>query len=634
MYTLKISPLASSGAILQYGENSYIWGRSKIGSLVRVVFLEKEYKTAADENGRWAVHLQNVPLGGPYVLQVESEGEKIESRDLYGGEVWLCSGQSNMEMPMERVYDEYYDEWNQCNPLIRQFKVPQEWDFTGAREDLSGGEWTAASEQTLNQFSAAGWFFATYRRKSKDVPIGLIHAALGGAPIEAFMSREALSNFPEKIKESERYAQDGFLQEAQKNAADAILAWESGLKEKDIGLKENWFAGRFNEEGWRDIELPGVFAKEDGLKDFCGVLWLRKTVNLTEEYAGKDAKLWLGTIVDSDDAYWNGVKTGSTDYRYPPRKYSIPGNLMKSGENEIVIRVVCRGGLGEITPDKPFKVFLPKNKAGGESVAEMDLSGVWRYKTGAKMEAERPREFFPQWEPCGLYNAMIAPVIKTSLRGVLWYQGEANAEKPDRLRYGTFFSKMVKDWRQKNGDLQLPFLFVQLPLFGPPSGDSEDSPWAAIRACQEASLAIPSTGMAVALDLGEWNDLHPLNKKALGFRLALAAATLEGENNGSPGPLVSGFNIQDKSLTIFFKNCDGGLMALGAAYVSAVCADGKITRLEAKVLRENAISIDLSRVENCKKILYAQADNPGSIALYAKNALPAPPFKLELNFTT
>jgi len=597
-----------------------IWSDRK----VTVSFLGKTYE-ARQEGGRWLVTLDPVGAGGPFTLDIVSDEGTVTIQDIYSGDVWLCAGQSNMELQMERLRDDYGEEWKQEFPLIRQFKVPQEWDFSGPREELSGGNWVSASAKTLAGFSGAAWFFAKkmhekYSELGLQIPIGLISTAWGGTPVESWMSEQALADFPEKIASSRQYKDPSFCRELTEKAGEEIREWESLLKNGDRGLGEKWNQMQTDISAWDEITLPADFT-EAGLNHFCGSIWLAKDFEVSADFAVKEAKLWLGTITDSDTVYINGVEVGNTGYRYPPRKYSVPAGLLKHGKNRIAIRVICNNGEGGVTRDKPFRLFTANET--------VELSGAWKYKIGTSISRIRPREVFFQWLPMGPYNAMIAPVLKYPLKGVIWYQGESNGENTGE--YAKLFRCMIQDWRKKNGR-ELPFLFVQLPIFGKPTKNSETSSWALLREAQAQTLSLPITGMAATLDAGEWNDLHPINKKDIGIRLFLAAEKMFfAVKNTSPGPELIRYERRQQRLFLFFNNCGNGLTANGSAggkpYISVI-GDAE-ARLPVEIEGTDSISIDISPVKNAKKILYAWADNPVDRQLYNSDGLPMLPFKVE-----
>jgi sialate O-acetylesterase len=634
---LAFPPLFSDGMVIQRDSPIPLRAYAQPGSRIAVTFMGNTASALADREGSWEAELPPAPAGGPYTMEIRApEAEPVLINDVWIGDVWLCAGQSNMELPMERLKDEYPEEWNpQINSGIRQFKVPQEWDFGGPRGEYRRGCWQAAAPETLAAFPGTAWFFARALYEKYRLPIGLISTAMGGTPVEAWMSADALKGFPQKAERGRRFAGADYRQTILEKNLARLKAWYETAQGEDAGLREKWYLPETGDSDWEELSLPGSFAnspadgkangKADGRaggsiqEDFCGVIWFRKTLRLSAAFAGKKARLWLGTIVDADTVYVNGREIGGVTYRYPPRKYSLPAGLLKEGENHICIRVLCCRGGGQITPGKPFRVF-------NDSEA-LELAGAWKYKTGFPA-SPCPEPFFIQREPAGLYNAMIAPALRHPMKGIIWYQGEINADTDEGTRdYAACFTALINDWREKSGRGDLPFLFVQLPLFGTPGENTEKSRWALIREAQAAALSLPATGMATALDLGEWNDLHPLNKKDVGGRLALAAlAVAYGEKNSAPGPLFRGVRREGDRLILGFDNRGAGLVAKEAVYVT-VFAGGKAFRLRALIKGKDSLAVDVSGIPNPAKILYAWADNPADRGLYNADDLPAPPFR-------
>jgi len=621
-----LPPILSNGMIIQRDSPFPIRSKKKI----KLSFLGKIYESVLSEESsaqpdknKWLITLEPLKAGGPFELEITAENETpLKIKDIYAGDLWLCAGQSNMEMQMSRLCDDFGDEWDVPSfPLVRQFKVPQEWDFSAPREDYTGGSWINPTKETLHEFAAVPWFFARNLYEKYKIPIGLIYTPWGGTPVESWMSAEALSDYPEKFAEGKQYADLKKREELTKENTAAINEWETNLSHKDIGIAEQWVKPQTDISAWKDITLPGNFDdvshNDSELNKFCGVIWLCREFEASAGFASNNAKVWLGTIIDSDKVYINGTEIGNTGYRYPPRKY-IPKELIKPGKNRIVIRVVCNSGEGGITADKPFRVFTDNEST--------ELSGTWKYKIGAIVK-ERPQEIFYQRLPMGNYNAMIAPILKYPLKGVIWYQGESNESAP--YEYEKLFVSMINDWRKKNNNAKLPFLFVQLPIFGALSDNNEEQRWAVLREAQANVLSLPAAGMAAALEFGEWNDIHPINKKDVAYRLFLAAVkTVFGEENTSPGPMIEKYEIKNNKLEIYFINCGEGLIQ-SEAFVTIIGDEGQF-RLPVTIAGKDCIIIDLSTVKNPKKILYAWADNPRDRQLYNSEKLPVIPFRIIL----
>jgi sialate O-acetylesterase len=640
MRQLKVSSFFSDGMILQHGVSVPVSGESAPMSRITLSFPDKEYKAQADAGGKWLVLLDSHSPGGPYSMEISAVGdtasgtpEAILIKDIYYGDVWLCSGQSNMELTMLRVKDDFKEEWNPpVNSLIRQFNVPQEWEFSGPRQWLSGGSWKAASEYTLDEFSATAWFFARRIFETCNCPIGIILAAWGGTPAEAWMSAGALAAFPEKTALGKKYADAAFCDSVIRKNEYLIETWNNELTASDSGLTQAWQKPETDICGWDEISLPGDFARA-GLTGFCGVIWLCREFEADDSFIAaartREVKVWLGTITDADSVYINGVEVGNTGYRYPPRKYTIPAGVLRKGKNRVVIRVVCWSGEGGITIDKPFRIFSPSAESvDSKPDSVIELSGIWKYRVG-ESAGLRPEEFFIHRQPTGLFNAMIAPLLGFPCKGALWYQGESNDKNPNE--YESLFLSMINDWRDKHYSLlpgsQLPFFFVQLPIFGKPEDNNESSSWAIIRAAQRSALYLPLTGMAAALEFGEWNDLHPVNKKGVGLRLALAAEQLLfNKQNTAPGPLLRAVSRNNGRLLLTFDNCGKGLISDGTPYLSVI-SGGKIFRIPAVIESPDCVSADISDIRNPEKVLYAWANNPSDRQLYNSDGLPVIPFR-------
>ncbi|MCL2174836.1 MAG: sialate O-acetylesterase [Treponema sp.] len=649
------SPLIGSGMIIQRDSPFPIWSSKKITA----VFLGKTYEAQEsnqNKKNKWHITLDPVQAGGPYEMEIFFGDEQIKLNDIYSGDVWLCSGQSNMEMQMARLRDNFGEEWDELRlqtpgsklPVIRHFKVAQEYDFAEEREDMAGGKWVTVSSDTLEEFSGTAWFFAKELYTRYGIPIGLINTAWGGTPVESWMSKEALSDFPEKIAEAKQFADKSKVEEISNNALSKVNEWHTLLDSEDLGLIQNWKDPQTDISEWKDILMPENFANaaadDPNLKNFCGSIWLSKDFTASSELASSSAtqfaKVWLGTITDADTVYINGVKIGDTTYRYPPRKYKSNGTI-KQGINRIVIRITIINGDGGITKNKPFRIFTDN--------ASAELEGIWKYKIGASIPS-RPAEYFFSRHPVGNYNAIVSPLLKYPFKGMIWYQGESNGQNVSD--YAKLFKLMIEDYRKRNGK-EFPFFFVQLPVFGSVSDNDENSNWALIREAQSAALSLPLTAIVCALDLGEWNDLHPLNKKDVGVRLFYAAEKLIGEvENTSPGPTFREQRTgSSERIILRFDNCGGGLTTKApalslreanrgfdasvrdenpdTAYVTVIGEDGN-HRLPVKIENADSISIDISSVKNPSKILYAWADNPRDRQLYNNEGLPMLPFKIKI----
>ena len=622
---LRLPCLFSDGMILQREQPVKIWGWAEPETAVTVTFLGNDYFAKADNTGAWVAVLPPAAAGGPHTLEVSAGGEVVTLSDVLVGDVWLCSGQSNMQLPMERVDLMFPEEIaGAANPLIRQFEVPERFDFRIPRQDLDGGVWVAADPKTVLDFSAVGYFFAKELYEKYQVPIGLLNASVGGTPVQAWMSREALSPYPEYLAEADRCKDNRYVEEVLARDQAAQVEWHKHLSSIDQGLngRPRWYDPRFTDLGdWQTAEVPGDWCEIPDLAGFIGVAWFRRVFQLPEELAGRPALLLLGAIVDSDITYLNGQVVGTTGYQYPPRKYWIPVGVLKPGQNLLTVRVISNTGRGGFVPDKPYQLMV------GDTV--IDLKGPWQYKVGAATAQPLPTQTFFTYKPVGLFNGMIAPLVNYSLKGVIWYQGESNTEAPEN--YCDLFTRLIADWRGRWQRRDLPFVYVQLANFMPPDERPTDSNWAELRHQQLLALANPHTAMAVAIDVGEWNDLHPLNKKAVGERLALGAmAVAYGEDVPYSGPIYRSMEVQGSRVILTFDHIYGGLEArVGPLRHFALAgSDGDFRWARAEIVGDQ-VHVWHDDILDPQAVRYAWADNPAGANLYNKSGLPASPFRTD-----
>jgi sialate O-acetylesterase len=621
---VRLPRLISDGMVLQRESIVKIWGYAAINEEIAIRFIDSTYHSKADCKGAWHILLPELKAGGPYEMQIQASN-MITISDILVGDVWVCSGQSNMELPMRRVSWVYPEEIaNSVNNEIRYFHVPRKYDFSGPLNDFQSGSWRTADPESVLDFAAVAYFFAKELYDRYHIPIGLINAALGGSPAEAWMSEEALKAFPEHYKELQDFKDEQLINKIQNSDKERIRMWYELLGQKDEGYKDPqkyWYNPAINTSNWAWMNIPGYWADtEAGYLN--GVVWFRKKFLLPSSMAGEHAKLILGRIIDADSVFINGKFVGTTSYQYPPRRYDIPPDLLKAGENTIVVRVISNGGRGGFAPDKPYEIDFEKDT--------FDLMGKWQYRVGAVMEPLKG-ETFIRWKPGGLYNAMIAPLLEYSIKGVIWYQGESNADRPDE--YYRLFPALINDWREKWNDNSLPFLYVQLPNYMKASDQPSESNWALMREAQQKTLSLPETGMAVTIDVGEWNDIHPLNKKDVGHRLALAAQKVAygNENIVYSGPVYQDMKIDGNRIILTFTNTGSGLIAKGGGDLRQFAIAGKDKRFvwaQAKIENDKVVVWN-SKISNPVAVRYAWADNPEGANLYNKEGLPASPFRTD-----
>jgi len=618
---IRLPRLVRDSMILQRDVKINIWGWASKNEKITVKFNNKNYKTTTGADGKWLIQLSPMKAGGPYTMEITGRNKTL-LKDILIGDVWFCSGQSNMVHQMN-IHDVTYakDIAEANNPQIRHFWIPTLTNLQGPQDDLPAGYWKPAVGEEVRPFSAVAYFFALKIYDKYHVPVGLINASVGGAPIEAWTSEEGLKDFP---------ALQTTIQKNKDTAYVNSFAGRSGNtsraipKDKGLTGPEPWYDISYVPKEWRTINIPGYW-EDQGLKDLNGVVWYRKEINMPASMTGLPARVFFGRIVDADVLYINGKQVGSTTYQYPQRRYSVPAGLLKTGKNIFVIKVTNTAGKGGFVPDKPYYLFAGKDT--------IDLKGYWQYKVG---EAFEPGSGFggggisSQNQPTALYNAMVAPVINYSIRGFLWYQGEANTGRAEE--YAKLQPTQIMDWRNKWKKGDLPFLYVQLPGYMDYNYLPSESNWALLRESQLKSLSVPNTAMAVAIDLGEWNDIHPDNKKDVGERLALAAMKIVyNENLVYSGPLYQSSTIEGNKIIISFTNTGSGLITNDGEELSEFAiagADKKFVWAKAKIEGDKIIVWN-DDIANPMYVRYAWADDPVNPNLYNKEGLPASPFRTD-----
>jgi len=621
---VKLPKLISDGMVLQRNTEVKIRGWAAPNKNVQVHFLDEIYSVTANETGEWEVNLSELEPGGPHTMQIISK-DTVALNNILIGDVWICSGQSQMDIDMNRVSPLYEEEIrNAGNENIRYFAVPTAYDFNTPQNDLISGKWESISRKNILRVSAIAYFFADELWKNYGIPVGIIRSSLGGSPAEAWMSEDAIRKFPEHFEEAQQFKDSEYIRQIEENDRKRSADWYAELNQKDEGYRNpemTWHHPRLDDSNWPEMEIPAYWADEE-LGEINGVVWFRKTIELPAEPANKPARLNMGRIVDADSVFVNGTFVGSVSYQYPPRRYEIPEGVLNKGKNTIVVRIVSNGGRGGFVPDKPYELLMNNQK--------FDLKGKWHYRLGAEM-APAPAQTFVRWKPTGLFNGMIAPLTNYAIKGVVWYQGESNAERPNE--YAELFPAMIQNWRKKWNRGDFPFLFVQLHNYMESYDYPTESNWACTREAQTEALKLPNTAMAVAIDLGEWNDIHPLNKKDVAKRLAQAARKTAYHEHDvvASGPLFHSVKMKGKKAILTFSNVGSGLVAHGSQQPKHFAVAGKNKKFvwaKAKI-RGDKVLVWNRKVKKPAAVRYAWADNPKGANLYNKEGLPAAPFRTD-----
>jgi len=625
---VRLPQLISDGMVLQRDTKLNLWGWASPGEHISIRFNHQTSKIVADAAGNWKITILPMKAGGPYQMDIDASNHII-IKNILIGDVWFCSGQSNMVINMERVKEKYPTDIASADfPQIRNIFVSTIADVKKVHQDLPPAKWITANPIDVLNFGAVAYFFARDLYLKYHIPIGIINSSVGGTPIQAWTSAEGLKGIPKYADRLAQFKDTAYLNRLLNPVKPAIeQKTESKQPDKGLSGELKWYEVNYQPKDWHKFWLPGYWA-DQGIKGLNGVVWFRKEIQVPSRMVGKPAKLFVGRIVDADETYVNGTKVGGITYQYPPRRYTIPAGVLKPGSNLIVVRVTNTLGKGGFVPDKRYELT--------DDTTTIDIRGDWQYKVGQVFDptsgvSNITAPFSAQNEPAGLYNTMVAPVTNYAVKGFVWYQGEANTFSPKE--YNQLLPVLISDWRAKWKKPDLPFLYAQLPNFMEVQYTPSESQWAELREAQLHTLSVPNTGMAVAIDAGEWNDIHPLNKKDVGDRLALAAEKVAyGEQQlVSSGPIFQSATVEGNKIIIRFTSVGSGLMIKDGAELNQFAiagADKKFVWAKA-IIDGDKVVVTNKEVSKPMYVRYAWADNPEGANLYNKEGLPASPFRTD-----
>lgn len=630
---ITLSKLFTDNMVMQQKTEAPVWGIADPGKTVTIVtsWDQKTYTTTAGNNGNWQVKVITPEAGGPYNISF-SDGKKLTLKNILIGEVWICSGQSNMEMPLAGwgMVNNYKNEIADANySQIRLLHVEQATSNLPL-DDLKAtrGGWQVCTPETIENFSSVAYFFGRNLNKNLDIPIGLISTSWGGTIAEAWTSGQSLAEMP-YFKEAVQDITNVSEEEAQKQYEQKFKEWNDYILANDKGYRNNvavWSETNLDDGQWNKMELPGLW-EEKGLNDFDGIVWFRKAIEIPDQWAKKDLTLKLAMIDDNDITYFNGIKIGETNGYNHKRIYKIPGKLVKPGKAVITIRVTDTGGGGGIHGETADLSVAPST--GKESATS--LAGTWKYQVAIdlKKQDKAPQSVSGNPNrPTVLYNAMIHPVIPYAIRGAIWYQGESNADRA--YQYRELFPLMIRDWRIQWGH-NFPFYFVQLANFMKRSNEPEESQWAELREAQLQTLQLENTGMAVSIDIGDADDIHPKNKQDVGSRLALnALAGTYGQEIVYSGPIFRSYQLEGNKIRINFSHTGKGLKSKDSPNLKgfAIAGPDHLFHWVDAIIDGNSIVVSSPEVRFPVAVRYAWADNP-ECNLYNEEGLPASPFRTD-----
>jgi sialate O-acetylesterase len=618
------NPLFTDGAVLQQDASVPVWGTADPGERVTVEFAGQTVSATTAGDGRWMVRLKTPKATGPSaaVTMTISGKNKIALHNLLIGEVWLCSGQSNMErhlglQPGQKPITDWEQEVRDANyPEIRQFYVEKKTAFVP--EATVKGGWSVCSPETVKDFTAVGYFFGRDLHQARHLPIGLIHSSWGGTPAEAWTSEAALKTLPDFVQplaELKRMRSDP---EGVRRDYEAQL--ENWFRANDPGsAAAPWSATALDTASWKQMKLPTLW-ESAGEPDLDGVVWFRRTFDLPAGAANLEAELHLGQIDDIDTTWVNGVRVGAMDRYDLVRDYHVPAGVLKAGWNVVAVRVLDTGGGGGIWGNEKLQLFLK----GAASAEPIDLSGAWQYRVGLNLKnAPWPPLSVAQnaSAPTVLYNGMIAPLLPYAIRGVIWYQGESNVGR--ERQYRALFPAMIADWRRAWSEGNFPFLFVQIAPYNDMTPEIRE---AQLLAWQRTT----NTAMAVTIDCGDAGDIHPAHKQPVGARLALAARAIAyGEAIEYSGPVFSSISIEGNEAILRFSHLGGGLLAEnGALKGFTVAGADKIFHPAKAEIRGGTVAVSAEGVTQPAAVRYGWANVPEG-NLFNRAGLPASPFRTD-----
>lgn len=624
--------LFQSGMVVQRGKLIPVWGHADAGETVTVRFNKKEYQTTADADGRWRVDLPKMKAGGPYQLTVNDQ--TIDN--ILVGDVWLLSGQSNIDVTIERVYPQYTQEIDKYeNSQIRLFRVQNETSTHGVKEDIrhTNINWKPVNKQNAWLFSAAGYFLGKRMFQTNKVPQGIIVNSWGGTPIEAWISEDSLkADYPMLIKKLQMYQNDNYVRAQMQANGAANQQWESMLNQADPGYADV----AVDETSWQQIDQNNWTWRG------TGSVWLRQHITIDKEHAGKPARLLLGTLFDRDVTYLNGKQIGQTGYQYPPRRYDIPEGMLKEGDNVIAIRFINKFGAVHFIPEKPYMLCFGDDRLSQNPMPKdvQPLSQLWKMKVGAEMPQCPSSDVSLQNLPTTLYNAVLYPLAPYAINGVVWYQGESNTGNP--APYADYLKKLMGSWRNRWNDQQMPFVIVQLANYDgrqqtgfprpiTPQTEPVNSGWAQLREAQRVvAKADAKAELAVINDLGETVDIHPLRKKEVAERIGLCFDKLLYNNKVKLSPEVVSTQVSDAAIQLTLDQP----IQEGDLYTFEVCNNGNNTYQNVPAVgKGNVITLLVPQASQASalKIRYAWKDDPKQANVRSLSGLPMSSFELSIN---
>ena len=623
--------LFQSGMVMQRGKAIPVWGKADAGETITIRFNKKEYTTTADANGRWRIDLPKMKAGGPYQMSVNEQ--TIDN--IMIGDVWLLSGQSNIDVHIERVYPQYTTEVdNYENTNIRLFRVQNETSTHGVKDDIrpTSINWKPLNKQNAWPFSAVGYFLGKKMFEKNKVAQGIIVNSWGGTPIEAWISEDSLkADYPMLIKKTQMYQSDNYVRAQMQANGAASQQWDAILNQNDPGYAD----ATCDDSQWTSIN------QNNWMWRGTGSVWLRQHINIDKEHAGKPARLLLGTLFDQDITYLNGKEIGHTYYQYPPRRYDIPEGLLREGDNVIAVRFINKYGAAHFIPEKPYMLCFGDDRLSQNPMPKdvIPLGAQWKMRVGTEMPQCPSGDVSLQNLPTTLYNAVLYPLAPYAINGIVWYQGESNTGNP--APYADYLKKLIGCWRDRWQDQQMPFVIVQLANYDgrqqtafprpiTPQPEPVNSGWAQLREAQRTVAKTDAKAeLAVINDLGETVDIHPLRKKEVAERISLCFDKLIYNNKVKLSPEVVSTQVSDAAIQLTLDQP----IKEGDLYTFEVCNNGsdKYQNVPA-TSRGNVITLLCPNASQSPylKIRYAWKDDPKQANVRSLSGLPMSSFEITI----
>lgn len=609
----------SDNMVLQRDIPVHIWGWAGRSEPVTIAFNGFTQNVKADKTGKWSMHLPAMKFGGPFTMIITGKENKLVFENILIGDVWICSGQSNMEVQLAEDYTGKAEIKVSENKNIRLLDVPITIQ-TKEQDDIPPASWKECNPATSHNFSAVAYFFGKNLQKELEVPQGLIKTCLGGSIIETWTSWEASM----KNDEYAKYKGQTIDQAFGRTPEELNKIFRALMAGKDDGLVNKWYLPETDNTGWKTIHAPNAWEGE--LKD-DGIVWFRRDFTLPPELEGKPGTLHLG-IGKYDQPFLNGVFVGYLNEieGYDNSDFDV---TLKGGINHLVVRFQDLGGPGSFWRKTPEDFNL---EAAGQ---KFPLAGDWEYKP-AILKSQTGLKVWGIGIPNGfaslLYNGMIHPLVGYGIKGAIWYQGEGNAG--EAFKYRSLFPNLINDWRKQWG-YDFPFFWAQLSSLQPPSPEPVDHGWAELREAQNMTLKLPNTGQAVITDIGDVNDIHPKNKKEVGYRLAQNALRVTyGKNILGSGPVYKDMKTEGNRIILSFSNTGTGLTTKDKnkydyVYGFSIAGEDKKFVWAKAFIEGDHVVVFSERVANPVAVRYGWEINPSEINIVNSDALLASPFRTD-----